>query len=183
MKKWLFVFITSVLIACNPKVINFVNDTASFADYHTYDVVNYKAQGSDISDEGSTLFTFIEREIANQMNRRSYALSTKAPDILIRYEIISNQVTQTNTSTAASPYGYYSTPVYTTRTSLEAALLLEMTDLKTKKMIWQASVDMSQYDKKSTQSEVIKKSMQALFNTYLYRAGSSDPDDSLKEDI
>ncbi|MFY0600685.1 MAG: DUF4136 domain-containing protein [Cyclobacteriaceae bacterium] len=180
-KNCICLFLLIALGSCSLKVVNFVNNESSFAQYKTFGIANYKTNNAALAAEGMILFNNIEKSISEQMTRREYQKFDSNPDVLIRYEIIANRVTDTQiNNNITSTYNYYN-PLPTTRTFTEAALLLEMIDLKTKKLVWQASVDLSQYEKKSQQSEIIKKAVSALYDTYLYKAGSNKPDESLKE--
>ncbi|MFT6865643.1 MAG: hypothetical protein ACJA08_000466 [Cyclobacteriaceae bacterium] len=182
MKKWLFIFPIILLCKCaTVKVIHFVNEDASFKSYTNFSVVNYKTQGVDISAEGSLLFNEIETNIENQMFRREYQKSNLNPDIIVRYEIISNQVSETRTvSPYANPYSGFG-PSFSTRTFLESALLIELTDISTRKMVWQGSVDLSKYDQGNEQNKLLKKAISQIFDTYLYHSGSDVPDPTLIE--
>lgn len=182
MKKWFPIFLIVISFGCTTvKVINYVNEESSFKTYKSFAIVNYKSNDIDISAEGSKMINEIESNLENQMYRRGYEKSNSQPDVLVRYELISNQVTQTNSiSPYANPY-YGISPSFTSRTFLESALLVEMTDINTKKMIWQASVDMSKFDQADEQEKIIINAISQIFDTYLYRALSDNPDQSLIE--
>ena len=168
-----------LILGCSQKVVSFVNEEATFKALKTYRIVNYKVNKGEIPKDGKIIYDQIEEGIMQEMNRRQYQQSNIEYDILIRYEIISNQVSDVS-STQASPF-YYS-PIVTVRTILQSAILVEMTDVKNDKLIWQASVDMSQYDNNKKQSEIIQKAITTLYDTYLYEAGKSFPNESLKSE-
>lgn len=171
-----------IIIGCSaPKVVNFVNEDSRFANYYTFDITNSKNNSPDVSMEGRIFFDQIENNIANQMNRRTYKQSSSNPDLLIRYELIANQVTETERTNSYVGNGYF-VPTINSQTITKAAILLELIDLSNRKMVWQASVDLSKYHRKSKkQSDIIKEAINHLYNTYLYKAGSKKIDETLKE--
>ncbi|MEP0367464.1 MAG: DUF4136 domain-containing protein [Cyclobacteriaceae bacterium] len=180
MKQWLLLSAILLLSQCNPKVVNFVNEEAAFEKYTAFATVNTKNNEAQMSDEGHAIKANIERAIDAQMLRRAYNKSNTNPDLIARYEIIAKQVSKTS-SNSSGYYGTYYNPSFTVRTILEAVLLIELNDVKSRKVIWQASIDLSQYDKKSAQAELINEAVSRIFDTYLYTAGQNKPDPSLIE--
>jgi len=160
--------------------VNFVNEEASFAKYATFATINTKNNEAEMSAEGLTIKKSIESAIDAQMMRRDYKKSNTAPDLIARYEIIANQVSKTSANSTGY-YGSFYSPSFTVRTILEAVLLVELNDVKSRKVIWQASIDLSQYDKKSAQTEVINQAVSHIFDTYLYTAGKNTSNPSLIE--
>ena len=165
--------------SCSRKVIHFTNSEASFQNYSSFTVVNFKAK-EGLSPEGETIIQLIYDQIRAQMERREYRRSGD-PDLLVRFELISNQrveVEQYNSSQYSySPY--YPNRYFRTRTYLESALLIEITDRSTKKLVWQASLDLNKYSRKKNDQEILREAVSELFNTYLYRSKSQTPDQSL----
>ncbi len=180
-KSSLFLLLFSFLFSCHPKVVDFVNTKSNFNAFDSYLVVNFKANQTDISEEGRRILSEIEQNIHLEMNRRAYRPINTNPDLVVRYELISNQAIKTQQNNYGySPYSTFPSQSYiTVKAVLESALLIEITDVKTKKLVWQASVDMDKYTKKSKQEEIIKDAVTNLFDTYLYRANSNTPDESL----
>lgn len=178
MLKWLLLAL--VLSACAVKVVHFTNDDSSFGSYTTFTVVNLKSNSGNPSQDGEKILSSVEKAIFDQMTKREYTYTPNTPSVVIRYEIISNQ----ETDISYNPSSFYS-PIYgssfTVRTFLESALLLEMTDLTTKRLVWQASVDMKNFDSIKNQNEMIDAAVSQLFDTYLYRAGKKEIDLSLKQ--
>lgn len=178
-----FLFGLVLLVAgCSPRVIHFTNPSAKFGSYSTFLVVNYKANNADISAEGMAILAQIEELINGQMVRREYNVNSKNPDLLVRYEIISNQRTEVDQN--SNPYypGMMWGNSFSLRTFLESALLIEITDITTKKVVWQASVDLNKYTKSRNREELLQKAIAQIYDTYLYNAGSRQPDESLITD-
>lgn len=166
---------------CSPRVIHFVNSSANFESYNTFVVVNYKVNNAGLSPEGLEIISGIVEVINGEMIRRGYDISHQDPDLLVRYEIISNQRTEVNQNTSPFYPSLNWGSSFSTRTFLESALLIEIMDVETKKVIWQASVDLNKY-RKNNKDEILQIAITRLFNTYLYRAGSERADESLKID-
>lgn len=155
--------------------MRFVNDESKFDQYGTYLVVNYKVSNAELSKEGLELLSNIETQLQEQLNKRGYQAVSTRPDILLRYEFISNN--NSRSSVSNNPYDPFVT--VNTRTFRESILLLELTDRETKKLIWQGSIDLRQQHKPSKKQEELDKAIVALFNTYPYRALNATPDPSL----
>lgn len=174
----LYLLVTLVAFsACSPKVVQFVNDDARFKEYKSYLVVNYKINNAELSKEGLEMINDIEFQLQEQLERRGYeAVSTK-PDIILRYEFISNNNSRTNVN--GNPYNPFVT--VNTRTFRESILLFEMTDRKTKKLIWQSSIDLKQQHKPAKKKEELDQAIATLFRTYPYRALQSEPDPTIIE--
>lgn len=175
----IFYILFLISTSCAQKVVHYVNASSSFKTYTSYVVVNYKVNEKDLSPEGAELFNKINSLIDQQMTRRGYLTDNAEPDLIVRYELISNQVTEVGVNNRAF-YSPFPRPYYTSRTFLESALLVEITDNSTKKLVWQASVDLNKYSRKNKTEEILGKAIEQLFNTYLYRAGAATPDESLK---
>ncbi len=164
-----------VISACSPKVVQFVNDDSEFGRYSTYIMVNNKVNNAELSKEGLELLNSIETQLQQQLERRGYQAITTQPDIIFRYEFISNNNSRTNVNN--SPYDPFVT--INTRTFRESILLLELTDRKTRKLIWQASIDLKQQHKPLKKQEELKRAIKVLFNTYPYLALNANPDLSI----
>lgn len=167
------------LASCSPKVVHFTNDRSDFESFRHYLVINLKVRESDLSEEGREIIQIINSQIDAQMTRRDYQKSPAAPDLVVRYELISNQRVEVNVNPSPFSYGYLAPTYFSRRTIEESALLIEISSAATKKLVWQASVDLNQYMRKSGQEELLENAIATLFNTYLYRAGSARPDESL----
>lgn len=177
MLKWFFCLIPLLSFQCSPKVVNFTNDKTDFSQFHSYRVINYKTGNSQQNSSSLGAFQLLESEISKEMNRRNYALSNISPDLLVRYELISNQNTETRRTDYN--YGYYVMPNISTRTFISSVLLIEIIDLRTKKNVWQASVDLKQLNARDDQTEIIKSAVRHIYNTYLHIAGNKDSQPNL----
>lgn len=167
-----------ILGSCTSKVISFTNSNSRFSVYEDFGIVNYK-KTKDLSPEGVEVFSFIEHELTTQMTRRDYQLNQKNPDLVIRYELINNQKSEVNTVNY-NPYGIYRPfPSYSISTIHQSAILLEIFDTETKKLVWQASLDLDKTSRKNSTQQILENAIVKVFNTYLYRAKTNSTDQSL----
>ncbi len=174
----LLIILCVIICGCNPKVIHYLNESAPYSGFNTFQITNLKIRNGETSTDGKEIMAYIESNIIQEMKRRGYQ-AKKDPDIVVRYELISNQQTDVNVDN----FGFYN-PMnpyrnITVRTFLESALLIEIINLKTNKAVWHASVDIEKYKKQKDTDKIIQKAVQSIYNTYLYRAGSRQPDNSL----
>lgn len=168
-----------ISLGCSQKVVHYVNPASSFETYDSYELVNYKVNEDNLSAEGIQLFNQIATFINLQMARRGYEKDNSSPDLIVRYELISNQVTQVNVNnTGFGFYSPYPRRYFTTRTFLESGLFVEITESSTNKLVWQASIDLNRYSKKEDTDKILRKATEQLFNTFLYSSGSENPDES-----
>lgn len=161
-----------LLLGCGVRVIQYVNDRAPFAQYEDYVLVGLK--GKNVGSDPSNLLIRIEGQIHEEMQRRDYKVSD-TPDLILRYEVVASTKTETRNS------NYLYGPIFmpNSRTITESVILLEMTDAKTKKLVWQASLDLREHNKITKKKDVLKSALINIFNTYLYRAGNGQPDQNL----
>lgn len=173
-----FYLLVFIALGCSEKIVHYVNESSTFDKYDSFITVNYKVNETDLSPEGKQIFHDIASLINDQMSQRGYDVNHVDPDLIVRYELISNQVTEVSMNNS-----YYYSPIprpyITARTFLESALLIEATDSSTKKLVWQASVDLKRYSKRDNTEAILQEAIQQLFNTYPYRAESNVPDESL----
>lgn len=160
------------LISCSPKVISYVSERASFSQYNTYYLLNTKKTGSASGDD---ITPRLEQAIKSNMGYRGYEEDLEMPDLLLRYELISS--TRSEVNVTGSPYSYVGNISY--RTFNESILLLELKDRKTDKLVWQASIDMRDHSDIRKKKDPLRSAVNKLFETYLYRAGQAQKDETL----
>ncbi len=162
---------------CASKIVHFTSPKAKLSEYATFGVVNYK-KTMDLSSEGMATYSMIEQLVSLQMIRRGYDAAAE-PDIMLRYEFIGNQKSEVR-STNTRPFGYTTRfPTYQVTNMLQSTLLVELYDTNTKKLIWQASLDLDKTTNKKNKEQILENAVIKLFNTYLYRARTSSTDESL----
>lgn len=179
MKNLFLLSVYFLLVSCTPKVVNFVNQESSFSRYNTFSITNTKLNNKNGSTDVDGIFDVITRNIETQMVRRNYKRKSIGADLTIRYEIITNRKTEIN-QLQTYPNSSFASPI-TYRTFVEGVLLLEMIDMTSRKIVWQASMDLSKYEREKDKNKIIKQAISSIFDTYLYAAGSSNIDETLKE--
>lgn len=168
------------LISCSSqkKVVSFTNDNINFENYNTYNIVNYKKGDQDFSSQGAIFINKIEKGITEEMNAKKYSRS-KNPDVLVRYEIISS-VNSNNSNTAnfnrvGNRYDPFYTPFNNNSRQIEGVLLIELKSRKTKKLIWQGSLDLKYSHKTEKNENLLINAVHHIFDAYHYEAGSNKP--------
>lgn len=179
------VTITGMLLAsCSASnVIQYLDEEANFKGYHSFKIINYKNENKQYSSEGNAFVDSIEFYIGYQMKHRAYESAAK-PDLMVRYELISGVESETdyNNSNYYGGRTYYSPfydPYYNGPRSsrhIEGILLLEIKERKTKKLVWQGSLDLK-YSKRKKDSNLglMEDAITEIFETYPYMAGRSEP--------
>jgi len=168
------------------KVVQYLDEESNFKDYHSFKIINFKNENKEYSTEGNAFVDSVETYIANEMQNKGYVFNNKS-DLLVRYELISGVESEVNYNNNSNYYrnpvrGYYN-PFYDPyfygpRSSrhIEGILLLEIKERKTRKLVWQGSLDLK-YSKKNSNSnlELLKNTLTKIFKTYPYQAGNSMP--------
>jgi hypothetical protein len=110
------------------------------------------------------------------MNRRGYKIDTETPDLILRFEIIYGSENTTNSNLDRFNMTFYPR----IGNNIVGAVLIELIDNSTNKLIWQSSIDADNAMKKRKEKDPLKKLVVHLFNTYLYQAGNAIPNEQLK---
>lgn len=161
--------------SCNPRVIQYQNENANFVNYRSFYILNSKSDHLN-AIESEEVNNRIEPFILDEMNRRGYVLDTENPDLILRFEIIYGSENNNNSNPGSFNMIYY--PIISNK--IVGAVLIELVDNRTKKLIWQSSIDANNAMKKRKEKDPLKRIVSSLFNTYLYRAGNPIPDEQLK---
>ncbi len=175
MYRWLSIFSFILISACSGRVINFVNEDAPLKTYDTYVLVGLKGKNVGEAPDQAAVFRRIEGYIINEMARRQYTKTDNDPDLILRYEIVSGTRTERNNNNMS----FYYVPPPNNRQVVESVILLELTDRKTKKLVWHASLDLREHSRLTKRKDPLQAAFQTMFNTYPYRAGSDEPDPNL----
>lgn len=177
MRPTTYIFIILLLLqTCAPaKVVKFLNDELDYSQYKTYRLINYKSDDKSYDEEGLAFFTHVENAINKNMTDKGY-LARDKPDLITRYEIVSTTTTESNNRNY-DPYGYnnrYYTPSgWNSVKRTEGVILIEIRDRKKKKLVWQGSLDLK-YSKKTEPQVTLSESIDRIFTTYPYSAGSNE---------
>lgn len=176
MFRWLFLLL--FVVSCNPKIVHYINTKARFTAYQSYVILAGKSSSAAELKDSTSLMWRIEEQIKNQLEMRGYKQNNDKPDLIVRYDVVSN--TETRTPMSPYPFGYYSYfNTMNMQTFTQSIILIEILDEKTTKLVWQSSLDMRDLDMKQKKKDPVNGAIQHLFTTYLYRSGSAKPDPSL----
>ncbi|MFY0627390.1 MAG: DUF4136 domain-containing protein [Reichenbachiella sp.] len=167
--------ITLALINCfscaTTKTISFINDDMDLRDYETFKLITVNTDDENFSVSGMVFFSELEKAIYRNMDKRLFDKSNK-PDIIVRYELVSNQRTESSRNmNYYSPYSYYTPSPTVVRNYTEGILIIEFRDRKKKKLVWQGSLDL-EYTRGDDPDDVIVDAVNEIFTTYPYQAGS-----------
>jgi len=164
-----------LLIGCNQKIVHFLNHEADFESFESYRLVNVKIDRSQLSREGTQLLDLIEAQIHHHMQEvRNYSPVKRSPDLILRYELVSNTSSQVNQN---NPNYYYQFPSTTVQIVYESIILLEL--MHNNKLVWQGSYDLRQSNRQEKFTKTVKEAIDLIFTTYPYRAASGKVDPSL----
>ena len=176
MIRWLFLCLS--LTSCAPNVVYYIKEGASFKNFSSYAILppKYAEENEEEKDE---LFKRIETAINYEMKKRDYVVNRKTPNLVVKYELISSSESSTQQNTYPGLYGGLVTlPI--SQTFTQSTLVFEMLELKSKKLIWQASIDVRELDQQKSKDLVVTAVME-MYRTYLYRAGTRQPDETLQK--
>ena len=166
----LLLFFSFIAYSCNSiQVITHYNEKADFSKFHSFKTVN------DIERPGNTdtytEYEDLDRAIAGKMREKKYAESPDA-DLGVHYRIILNKKIDYNYNRdRLYPYTNYETY---SRKYTEGVLIIEMRDRDTRKVVWQASLDLK-INKRKKLENVIEDTINFIFQEYPFEAGSNKP--------
>ena len=170
------------LLGCSQKIVSYIDKTAQLDSFHTYALSTPSSIKTNVPIQNREIDELIENYINMQMEKHGYIFDAK-PDVVIRYEIISEQHSSSSNRQPIYPYNNYLLPNFeNNRTILQSAFLIEMYDFNSKGLVWQSSVDMDKYIKSENKEKMIASAIEDVFSTYLYEAGSSIPNEDLIAD-
>lgn len=176
---YLVSFVVIFLIGCNPRIVKYLNPTAKYGSFESYNIVNVKIDKRKLNANSTQLLGIIESEIKNHMEeRRGYVLSNVSPDLILRYELVSNARSDTNNNNGRRSI-FNSFQNINTQVIYESVILLEL--LHKGKLIWQGSYDLNQSRRISKNEDIFRNAINRIFTTYPYKAGHAEPDPTLTE--
>lgn len=176
MKKWVILFL--IFVSCTPRIVTYTNNESRFDRFNSYVLISLKSKNLNASVDEDQILQRLETAINEQMSLRSYSISRNDPDLIVRYEVVSEQQIQNNSNTMSMAMGF--NPMYSYRSVIESILLIEIVTSDQQKLVWQASMDLKDLTKTSKNKDVLQTAVEKLFDTYLYRAGQKEIDPNLK---
>lgn len=178
------VVMASLLWSCaSSNVVQYLDEEAGFEKYNAFKIINFKTDNKEYSAEGNAFVDSVEHYIAVEMQKKGYTQDSRS-DLLVRYELISGVESEINYNNSnyyrGAGRGFYS-PFYdpyfygpTSSRHIEGIFLLEIKERKTRKLVWQGSLDLKYSKKSNSNLELLKKTIARIFETYPYQAGSSE---------
>lgn len=161
------------LVGCSPRVIQYTNEGIHTNQLNTFLVLNFKSNDLQTSEEGQQILQTIKTAITQELENRNYKVSSKDPQLLVRFELISNQSVQEVARQPMNPYMFgYSSRFNSGFRSVvirESILLVEINRASDNKLVWQASTELQQYIRKEGELKSLQDAVASLFNTYIYR--------------
>jgi hypothetical protein len=174
MKMSLILMSLLLFVSCSSKVITYTNPKAKFSNFSSYQIVNAKIGKRQLPPDATELLGIVESQIKMEMEeKRNYEISNISPDLILRYELVSNTRTESNNDN--SIYSVYSSA--NTRIIYQSVILLEL--MNNNKLIWQGSYNLNQSKREKKNETAVEKAISLIFTTYPYKAGSGSPDTSL----
>lgn len=175
MKSSLPVILIFLLTGCAPKAITyFLEEEARLEQYQTYRILNTKLERTNLSKDGREVLDILELAIREKMRERGFEESNLGPDVILRYEIVTNQFTEGSNN---GPFG----PPVSSRTFMESLIIIDLLDAERRKMFWQSSYDMRQENRDIKQEQAVERAVSEIFFTFPYKAGSREVDEKLAD--
>ena len=165
-----------VLVGCAPKAMTYFNEEeAKLENYLTYRLLNTKRERTNLSKDGREILDLIESTVRRKMKERGYEESNLSPDLILRYEIITNQRSENGTRSGVS-----GTPV-SSRTFFESLIIIDLLDIEKRKMFWQGSFDLRQQSKPLKHEQAVESAINEIYYSYPYMAESFEPSAELSD--
>lgn len=157
-------FLFILLISCSSvKIVSFSNEELLTEELKTYKNLFYKSADDNYTNRGSKFLEEIKSAIDKEMKLRGFMMSTGTTDLGLRIELASARGSDVSYDNSFF-YGY---STINERRFTESILLLELIHARSKKIIWQASLDLKYYrSKKMSLEEMIIDSVSQLFETF-----------------
>ena len=161
-----------------PQVVSFYNEKAEFNRYKSYQIVNPTRSKDDFSDEALKTIDIIEATISAEMEKKKYTYDYDS-DLIVYYRYLVGQEVDYVAEPAHAPYHYdpYD-PYYQPRTKEydEGTFSVELKDARTKKLVWQGSLDLKiKARSKLSREEIINQTITFIFAKYPFEAGNANP--------
>jgi len=162
-----------------PKVIAFRGSNPDLSSYFTFRV-KHQIAPKDTDTAAFMLINKVENSILAQMNNYGYEMTSVA-DLVVEYNLVlSSKVDYRVDNSYQNRYDYnsYTYPYYRVnkREYTEGTLLVEVREDFSRKLVWQASLDMKYNKKRSSKKKAdpVKNAFDLIFAEYPFRAGSSE---------
>ncbi len=169
-----FILYTFTFISCNShKVVSFNNPSYANRVYQTYKIITIPDK--EVSNKESSIHKKVSVAIHQELTGLNMKSFDRNSELVVRYEFRSmerddSRVIRNSRTSRFNNLNNNFNPNYANiskRSITESILLVDVFDRKTKKLVWQASIDLNVSNKKYENIDILlTKAVSALFQTY-----------------
>jgi len=177
--------ITIFLSSCGGgKIVFFHNDEVDFAQFQTFNIRHPYGTDQVVNDRIDQMTRNIEGKLSQEMQSRKYEEAEKG-DLILQYNVNLNPNSRTDFQQgvpfARGGYLPYYDPFFMngrTYEFIEGIIIVELMNRETRKLVWQASKEVKYNPGKDNTEATIIATINELFETYNFVAGSAQPKNS-----
>lgn len=169
-----FLLLVLLSVSCSPMIHTSSESAAGFnlSDYNTFAFYETDASRSGVGPGYSMQVSYIEEEIARQLEQRGLTRTSSDPDLLVNLGIVVKDTTQTReTNILTDPPFYIGQRRYTwkseevvVRRYKEGAISVHLVDSNKNELVWQGVAEGAMEEKTEKVQEQIREGMQKLFS-------------------
>ena len=117
------------------------------------------------------MYQSLEKQLKEEMRNLGYSLVASSPDLLLRYEIISNVIAKDQFRNNFNRYNrtlYYDPSFYDIRhvDMHQSMLMIELLNFKTGKLVYQGSLDLNQSGRNKNKTELLVNAVRLIMAEY-----------------
>lgn len=170
----IFCLILVIITGCTTfKVVSHQAPGTNFGLFSSYLIEN-PLQRKDAPKQNYAGYEDLETALKFHMDNRGY-IESKSPDLILRYRVIIDPKVEYKTSGYNRyNYGYPGYYNFERRTYNEGILMIELRYSKTRKVVWQGSLDLK-VNKRKRSKDVVMESVAMIFEQYPYIAENNKP--------
>jgi hypothetical protein len=157
------VFAGAALLGCASQVSTDRDTTVNLAKYRTFDVKSGQVLANGVVDQRNTLVRDrVETALTRELREKGLEPTAEAPDLIATYTAGTREVVDYDMWSTA-PYGWgYGAGTWDDDEYTETALLIDLIDPQTHKLVWRSVVEMGEGDLRSTKEvyEAVDKALE-----------------------
>jgi hypothetical protein len=147
---------------CASQVSTDRDTTVNLAKYRTFDVQSGQVLANGVVDRRNTLVRDrVETALTRELKEKGLEPSAESPDLIATYTAGTREIVDTDMWSSA-PYGWgYGAGTWEDEYT-ETALLIDLIDPETHKLVWRSVVEMGEGDLRSTEEvyEAVNKALE-----------------------
>ncbi|MDX5420118.1 MAG: DUF4136 domain-containing protein [Hymenobacteraceae bacterium] len=169
-----FLVLVIFLAACSPSIQTSTEPAENFrlSDYQTFDFFKVDASGGGLGPGYRTQVSYIQDEIARQLEQRGLRRSSTDPDLLVNLGIVVRDTVQTReTDIRTDPPRYVGQRRYTWKTRevvvrryKEGSISVHLVDNDRNELVWRGTAEGVLEERTPKIQEQISEGMQELFS-------------------